>query len=69
ALSHNKISDCTSAKWLLEGGAKVLEEIYLRQYYKKYLLKNDLGRSENWSVKRVFKEPKLYEKYNTSPQK
>jgi len=69
ALSHNKISDSTSAKWLVEGGAKVLEEIYLRQYYKKYLLKNDLRRSENWSVKRVSKEPKLYEKYNTSPQK
>ena len=25
--------------------------------------------SDNWSIKRVSKEPKLYEKYNTSPQK
>ena len=69
ALSHNKISDSISAKWLVEGGAKVLEEIYLRQYYKKYLLKNDLKRSENWSVKKVTKEPHLYEKHKTSPQK
>ena len=38
-------------------------------YYKKYLLKSDLKQSDNWSIKRVSKEPKLYEKYNTSPQK
>ena len=69
ALSHDKILDRNSPKWLFEGGAKVLEEIYLRQYYKKYLLKNDLKQSDNWSIKRVSKEPKLYEKYNTSPQK
>ena len=69
ALSHNKISDVISAKWLVEGGAKVLEEIYLRQYYKKNLLKNDLRRSENWSVKKVTKEPHLYEKHKSSPKK
>ena len=69
ALSHDKILDRNSPKWLFEGGAKVLEEIYLKQYYKKYLLKNDLKQSDNWSIKRVSKEPKLYEKYNTSPQK
>ena len=32
ALSHDKILDRNSPKWLFEGGAKVLEEIYLRQY-------------------------------------
>ena len=69
ALSHNKILDRNSAKWLFEGGAKVLEEIYLRQYYKKYLLKNDLKQRENWSIKKVSKETNLYEKYNSSPQK
>ena len=69
ALSHDKILDRNSPKWLFEGGAKVLEEIYLKQYYKKYLLKNDLKQSDNWSIKRVSEEPKLYEKYNTSPQK
>ena len=69
ALSHNKISDSISAKWLVEGGAKVLEEIYLRQYYKKYLLKNDLKQRENWSIKKVSKEPHLYEKHNSSPKK
>ena len=69
ALSHNKISDRISPKWLTEGGAKVLEEIYLRQYYKKYLLKNDLKQRENWSIKKVSKEPNLYEKHNSSPKK
>ena len=69
ALSHDNISDRNTAKWLVEGGAKVLEEIYLMQYYKKYLLKSDLKQSDNWSIKKVSKEPKLYEKYNTSPQK
>ena len=69
ALSHNKISDRISPKWLTEGGAKVLEEIYLRQYYKKNLLKNDLKQRENWSIKKVSKEPNLYEKHNSSPKK
>ena len=58
-----------SAKWLVEGGAKVLEEIYVRQYYKKDLLESDIKESKRWSIKKVSKEPKLYEKHKTSPQK
>ena len=69
ALSHDKFSDRNSPKWLFEGGAKVLQEIYARQYYKKYLLKSDLQEQKRWSIKKVSKEPNLYEKYNTSPQK
>ena len=69
ALSHDKFSDRNSPKWLFEGGAKVLQEIYARQYYKKYLLKSDLQEQKRWSIKKVSKETNLYEKYNTSPQK
>ena len=58
-----------SAKWLVEGGAKVLEEIYSRQYYKKDLLKSDIQERKRWSIKKVTKEPHLYEKHKTSPQK
>ena len=54
---------------MVEGGAKVLEEIYVRQYYKKDLLKSDIKESKRWSIKKVSKEPKLYEKHKTSPQK
>ena len=69
ALSHNKTSDRNSPKWLTEGGAKVLEEIYVRQYYKKDLLKNDIQERKRWSIKKVSKEPHLYEKHKTSPTK
>ena len=40
-------------KWLVEGGAKVLEEIYTRQYYKKDLLKSDIKETKRWSIKKV----------------
>ena len=70
ALSHRErcLSE-NSAKWLVEGGAKVLEEIYSRQYYKKDLLKSDIQERKRWSIKKVTKEPHLYEKHKTSPQK
>ena len=70
ALSHrDRCLSENSAKWLVEGGAKVLEEIYSRQYYKKDLLKSDIQERKRWSIKKVTKEPHLYEKHNTSPQK
>ena len=70
ALSHrDRCLSENSAKWLVEGGAKVLEEIYSRQYYKKDLLKSDIQERKRWSIKKVTKEPHLYEKHKTSPQK
>ena len=70
ALSHrDRCLSANSAKWLVEGGAKVLEEIYSRQYYKKDLLKSDIQERKRWSIKKVTKEPHLYEKHKTSPQK
>ena len=65
SLSENKLSDRDSPKWLTEGGAKVFEEMYVKQYYGKDSLKNDLSRKEMWS-KKVLKEPSLYEKHETS---
>jgi hypothetical protein len=68
ALSKNKLSDRDSPKWLTEGQAKVFEEMYVKQYYEKDNLKNDLSRTKKWS-KKVFKEPELYEKHKTSNKK
>ena len=70
ALSENKLSNRNSSpKWLIEGGAKVLQEIYARQYYGKNFLKSDIQDRERWSIKKVSKEPHLYEKHKTSPTK
>ena len=69
ALSENKLSDRNSPKWLIEGGAKVLQEIYARQYYGKNFLKSDIQDRERWSIKKVSKEPHLFEKHKTSPTK
>ena len=69
ALSENKLSDRNSPKWLIEGGAKVLQEIYAIQYYGKNFLKSDIQDRERWSIKKVSKEPHLYEKHKTSPTK
>ena len=69
ALSENKLSDRVSPKWLIEGGAKVLQEIYARQYYGKNFLKSDIQDRERWSIKKVSKEPHLYEKYGSSNKK
>lgn len=68
ALSEDKMYDRHSPKWLSEGGATVLQEIYAKQYYGKDHLKKDLQNRERWSSK-VFKNPKLYEKYGTSNKK
>ncbi len=69
ALSEDKFYDRDSAKWLGEGGAKVLQEIYSGQYYGKDMLKKDIQKRERWSIKKVTKEPHLFEKYATSPTK
>ena len=70
ALSENKLSNRNSSpKWLIEGGAKVLQEIYARQYYGKNFLKSDIQDRERWSIKKVSKEPHLYEKHYSSPTK
>ena len=69
ALSKDRLNDRYSSKWLGEGGAKVLQEIYSRQYYRKDMLKKDIQKSERWSIKKVTKEPHLFEKYATSPTK
>ena len=68
-LSENKLSDRNSPKWLIEGGAKVLQEIYARQYYGKNFLKSDIQDRERWSIKKVSKKPHLFEKHKTSPTK
>ena len=58
--------DNMQPKWLVEGGAKVLEEMVTLQYYGGNALKGDLvERVGLWSDK-VFTDPHLYEKYNTS---
>ena len=69
ALSEDKFFDRDTAKWLGEGGAKVLQEIYSNQYYGKDMLKKDIQKSERWSIKKVTKEPHLYEKHYSSPTK
>ena len=69
ALSKDKFFDRDTAKWLGEGGAKVLQEIYSNQYYGKDMLKKDIQKSERWSIKKVTKEPHLYEKHYSSPTK
>ena len=56
-------------KWLVEGGATVLGNIYTRQYYGKDTLKNDIRDRKRWKFKKVTKEPHLYEKHKTSPSK
>ena len=69
ALSEDKFYDRDSPKWLGEGGAKILQEIYSSQYYGKDMLKKDIQKSERWSIKKVTKEPHLYEKHYSSPTK
>jgi hypothetical protein len=56
-------------KWLVEGGATVLGNIYTRQYYGKDTLKSDIRDRKRWKFKKVTKEPHLYEKHKTSPHK
>ena len=56
-------------KWLVEGGATVLGNIYTRQYYGKDTLKSDIRDRKRWKFKKVTKEPHLYEKHYSSPTK
>ena len=57
--------DRMDPKWLNEGGAKVLEEMFVQQYYGRSSLQGDFKRAELWSDE-VFTNPKLYEKFETS---
>ena len=70
ALSKNTGSlSFANPKWLVEGGATVLGNIYTRQYYGKSHLKSFIQERKNWKIKKVTKEPHLYEKHKTSPTK
>jgi len=60
--------DRMDPKWLTEGGAKVIEEMFVQQYYGRSSLERNLKRPELWSDE-VFSDPKLYEKYETSSKK
>ena len=57
--------DSMSPKWLVEGGAKVLEDIYAQQYYGNNSLQDDLNNPDLWSDD-VFTNPSLYEEFETS---
>ena len=63
SLSKNRMAP----KWLNEGGAKLIEEIYVQQYYGKNALKNDLT-STNPTLysKKIFTKPSLFEEFKTS---
>ena len=67
-LLRKSLSDY-NPKWLVEGGATVLGNIYTRQYYGKDTLKNDIQDRKRWKFKKATKEPHLYEKHKTSPHK
>ena len=67
-LLRKSLSDY-NPKWLVEGGATVLGNIYTRQYYGKDTLKSDIRDRKRWKFKKVTKEPHLYEKHKTSPHK
>ena len=54
-----------SPKWLVEGGARVLEDIYAQQYYGNNSLQDDLNNPDLWSDD-VFTNPSLYEEFETS---
>ena len=56
--------DRMDPKWLAEGGAKVIEEMFVQQYYGRSSLEGDLKRRSLWSDE-VFTDPNLYEKYET----
>ena len=60
--------DRMNPKWLTEGGAKVIEEMFVEQYYGRSSLEGDLKRPELWSDE-VFTDPKLYERFETSSER
>ena len=59
--------DRMDPKWLNEGGAKVIEEMFVQQYYGRSSLEDDFRRKNPsmWSDK-VFTKPSLFEKFKTS---
>ena len=59
--------DRMDPKWINEGGAKVLEEMFVQQYYGDSSLENDLRRKKPslWSNK-IFTKPSLFEKHKSS---
>lgn len=60
--------DRMDPKWLTEGGAKVIEEMFVEQYYGRSSLEGDLKRPELWSDE-VFTDPRLYERFETSSER
>ena len=59
------VTEPPAPKWILEGGAKLVEEIYSQQYYGKNNLQSELNNPDLWS-KDVFTNPSLYEQDETS---
>jgi hypothetical protein len=57
--------DRMDPKWLTEGSAKVIEEMFVQQYYGRSSLEGDFKRPSLWSDE-VFTDPNLYEKFETS---
>jgi hypothetical protein len=59
--------DRMDPKWLSEGSAKVIEEMFVQQYYGRSSLESDF-KSKNPSLlsNKVFTDPDLYERYETS---
>ena len=51
--------DRMDPKWLTEGSAKVIEEMFVQQYYNRSSLEGDLKNRSFWSNK-VFIDPNLY---------
>ena len=60
--------DRMDPKWLTEGSAKVIEEMFVQQYYNRSSLEGDLKNRSFWSGK-VFTDTNLYEKFETSSKK
>ena len=58
-------NDNMQPKWLVEGGAKVIEEMVTQQYYGDNSLQNDLGRRDLWSDE-VFTDPRIFETHSMS---
>ncbi len=51
--------DRMDPKWLTESSAKVIEEMFVQQYYNRSSLEGDLKNRSFWSNK-VFIDPNLY---------
>jgi hypothetical protein len=66
ALSNGSIE---GVKWLSEGGAKVIEEIYVKEHYGKSSLTSDLMSPFLYTLENVLSNPSLFEQYETSSGK